>query len=55
MLVRIDPRDGRIEPVGSLPKGGRLAFAGGKVYLGGTDGRAADQESRRSTAGAVTP
>jgi hypothetical protein len=35
-LVRIDPADGRIEPVGTLSSAGRLAFADGKVFLGGT-------------------
>jgi len=36
VLVRIDPADGRLEPVGKLSPGGPLAFADGKVYLGGT-------------------
>jgi len=35
VLVRIEPQDGNIQPVGSLNLGGPLAFAEGKVYLGG--------------------
>jgi hypothetical protein len=34
-LVRIDPREGTLLPVGKVG-GGPIAFAGGKVYLGGT-------------------
>jgi hypothetical protein len=35
-LVRIDPRDARVEPVGRLPcEPAQLAFAGGEVYLAG--------------------
>jgi len=34
-LVRIDPANGRIQPVGKLSPGGPLAFAGKDVYLGG--------------------
>jgi hypothetical protein len=33
--VRIDPANGRIQPVGKLSPGGPLAFAGKDVYLGG--------------------
>ncbi|MBE0534587.1 MAG: hypothetical protein IH624_02880 [Phycisphaerae bacterium] len=36
-LVRIDPADAAIEFVGSIATGGRLAFAGSDVYLGGTE------------------
>ncbi|MCS7304035.1 MAG: hypothetical protein NZ602_02860 [Thermoguttaceae bacterium] len=35
-LVRIDPADGRIHPVGKLSPGGPIAFAGKDLYLGGT-------------------
>ena len=34
-MVRIDPSDGAIRPVGKLGPG-RIAFSGGNVYLGGT-------------------
>ncbi|MGD8239399.1 MAG: hypothetical protein PVH68_12650, partial [Armatimonadota bacterium] len=36
VLVRIAPRDGAIEPVGNPGTSGRIAFSGGRVYLGGT-------------------
>jgi len=36
VLVRIEPRTGAIEPVGKPSRPGRLAFTGGRVYLGGT-------------------
>ena len=36
VLVRIDPRDARVKIVGRVDRGGRLAFAGRDVYLGGT-------------------
>jgi len=36
VLVRIDPQQGCIEPVGRPPGAGRIAFSGGRVYLGGT-------------------
>jgi hypothetical protein len=35
VLVRIDPADGTIRPVGQLARGGPIAFASGRVYLGG--------------------
>lgn len=36
VLVRIDPSDGSIQTVGKLQPPGRIAFADGRVYLGGT-------------------
>jgi hypothetical protein len=36
VLVRIEPRDGTIQVVGRPGGPGRLAFAGDRVYLGGT-------------------
>lgn len=36
-LARIDPADGSIEVLGKVARGGPLAFAAGKVYLGGTE------------------
>ncbi|MCS7254381.1 MAG: hypothetical protein RMK18_08290 [Armatimonadota bacterium] len=36
VLVRIEPKDGSIQPVGRLNIGGPLAFSNGEVYLGGT-------------------
>ena len=35
-LVRIDPADASIAVLGRVDRGGRLAFAGGDVYLAGT-------------------
>jgi len=35
VLVRVDPSDGAIAPVGRPDAPGRIAFAGGKLYLGG--------------------
>ena len=35
VLVRINPADGEILPVGKPGRGGPIAFAGGRVYLGG--------------------
>ncbi len=36
VLVRIDPKDGSLEPVGKVSPPGRIAFTGGRIYLGGT-------------------
>jgi outer membrane protein assembly factor BamB len=36
-LVRIDPRDARVEPVGKLETPGRFAFVGNDLYLTGTE------------------
>lgn len=36
VLVRIAPQDGAVEVVGRLARPGPLAFANGRVYLGGT-------------------
>jgi hypothetical protein len=36
VLVRITPPDGGIHVVGRPSSPGRLAFAGGRIYLGGT-------------------
>ncbi|MBT3375755.1 MAG: hypothetical protein HN742_32555 [Lentisphaerae bacterium] len=36
VLVTIDPVDGRITPLGRVRSGGRIAFSGGHVYVGGT-------------------
>ena len=36
-LVRINPADARIEVVGKLARGGRMALAGGDLYLAGGD------------------
>ncbi len=35
-LLRIDASDGSVHPVGRLAPGGRIAFADGNLYLGGT-------------------
>lgn len=37
VLVRIDPANGEIHPVGRPGQPGCLAFSGGRVYLGGTE------------------
>ena len=37
VLVRIDPSDGSIHPVGKVSRGGRIAFSGQDVYLGGSE------------------
>jgi hypothetical protein len=36
VLVRIDPNNGETHPVGRPASAGRIAFAQGRVYLGGT-------------------
>ncbi len=36
VMVRIDPADGTVQPVGRAQPPGRIAFSGGRVYLGGT-------------------
>lgn len=36
-LARINPDDGSVEFVGSTGRGGRLAFSGDDLYLGGTE------------------
>jgi len=36
-LVRIHPRDARIEVVGKVRRGGRIAFSGRDIYLSGTE------------------
>ena len=36
VLIAIDPATLDITPIGRFDKSGRLAFAGGKIYLGGT-------------------
>ena len=35
VLVTIDPADGRLTPLGRVKSGGRIAFSGGSVYVGG--------------------
>jgi hypothetical protein len=35
-LVRIDPDDATVHPVGTVGRGGPIAFSGGDVYMGGT-------------------
>jgi len=47
-LVRIDPKDASIEFLGRLKSGGRLAFAGRDLYIGGG-------ESLRRVKSVVTP
>ncbi len=37
VLVRIDPSDASIHPVGRVSVGGRIAFSGKDIYLGGTE------------------
>ena len=36
-LVRIDPRDTSVEPVGRIALGGRIAFSGSDIYLAGSE------------------
>jgi len=44
VLVRIDPAKGEIQPLGRLDRPGRIAFSGGRIYLGsGTELRRIEQ------------